>query len=256
MKAGKKRKKPQSYKVRDYRIRSQADGLRGMQVKIKETDLHIQADSNVGQRAKELIVEYRHQLEAHIGARPSFFTSLAPLSKDYSAPPLIQDMYDAGASAGVGPMAAVAGGVAEYVGKRLLAEGTREIIVENGGDIFIHRDSASIIAIFAGQSPLSNRVGIELHPPMPWSVCTSSGTVGHSFSMGEADAVTVVSRQTCLADAVATRLGNIVGAGGDPQNSIDQALALAREINEVTGVVIICGELLGVVGDIHLVKLD
>jgi hypothetical protein len=163
-------------------------------------------------------------------------------------------MYDAARKAGVGPMAAVAGGIAEYVGRRLLADGVEEIIVENGGDIFVSRKQLSLISIFAGESPLSCKVGIELPLPMPWGVCTSSGTVGHSLSMGKADSVTVVARSTYLADAAATRLGNEVG-NGEGRDSVDRALKVAREIDGLTGVVVVCGELLGAVGDIKLVRL-
>ena len=91
---------------------------------------------------------------------------------------------------------------------------------------------------------------------MPWGICTSSGTIGHSLSMGEADSVTVVARSTYLADAVATRLGNEVGSAANGKESVNRALKLAQEIEGVTGVVVICGELLGAVGDVKLVKLD
>ncbi len=224
-------------------------------MQIKETDLHIQADRDIQKRVEDLVFESRLQLEAHIMKSPRFFSSLIPIPKDCTAPPLIQEMYDSSQKAGVGPMAAVAGGVAEYVGNKLLDEGVGELIIENGGDIFLFRSIPSLISIFAGESPLSGKVGIELSPPMPWGICTSSGTVGHSLSMGKADSVTVIARSTPLADAAATRIGNEVNRVGPVKESVDHALQVARDIEGVVGVVVICGDVLGAIGDVKLVKI-
>lgn len=256
MKSGKRKKSPNSYKVRSYRRLAQAEGLISSHVKIKETDLHIQADKEIQRRAEEIVLYCRLQLEDYILRNPSFYTSLAPLPRDFTAPPLIQAMFDAGRKAGVGPMAAVAGGIAEFVGLKLMTEGVREIILENGGDIFIFRHKPVQMAIFAGASPLSNNVGLELAPPMPWAVCTSSGTVGHSLSLGGADSVTVVARSAYLADAAATRLGNEVCLEGNVKESVKKALAVAETIEGITGVVVICGEVLGAVGEIKLIRIE
>ena len=250
-----KNRKPESYTVRSYRRLANAQGLMETHVKVKETDLHIQADRDVKRRVEELVLECRLQLEEYIIRYPDFLTSLQPIPKDFTAPPIIKQMFDAGRKAGVGPMAAVAGGVAEYIGSKLLAEGVEEIIIENGGDIFISRKETTKISIFAGSSPLSCKVGLELSPPMPWGVCTSSGTVGHSLSMGEADSVTVVAKSTYLADAAATRLGNEVGQGPDQKANVEKALEIARDIEEINGVVVICGEAMGAVGDVTLVNV-
>lgn len=164
-------------------------------------------------------------------------------------------MLKAAAAAGVGPMAAVAGAIAEYVGKGLLAAGQDEIIVENGGDIFLQRRAECIAAIFAGQSPLNQKVGIKIPPDrMPLGICTSSGSIGHSLSLGLADSVTVLASSVPLADAAATRIGNEVS--GESQEIISRALEVARSIPGLLGVVIIHGEQMGAWGDINLVRLD
>lgn len=225
-------------------------------VRIEETDLHILADRDVSERAKELVIRYRLQVEGYIQKYPEFAHSLLPLPADPIATPLIQEMLAAGEKAGVGPMAAVAGVIAEFVGKDLLREGIREIIVENGGDIFLKRAVDCTVAIFAGQSPLSNTMGVQVkQKEMPCAVCTSSGTVGHSLSFGDADSVTVLAANAALADAAATRLGNEVGKGQNGDFGIKKALAKVKEIEGVSGVVIICNELVGAVGNIELVGL-
>jgi len=244
---------PESYIKRDYRRAVGAAGFSTFQVKVRETDLFIMAPADVHGPAYDLVRQYRNQLENYINHNPSFQSSLLPLDIDRLAPPIVKDMLKASAATGVGPMAAVAGAVAEYVGGGLLAgAGIDEVVVENGGDIFLQRREDCQIAIFAGPSPLSNKVGVKVKAAaMPMGICTSSASVGHSLSFGAADAVTVLAADTALADAAATRLGNEVGR----DCPLSQALDVAREISGIRGVVIIRGEDIGAWGEIELVDL-
>jgi len=253
---GEKRKKisPSAYLKRNYRQTVYADDLVSALVSVKETDLHILAAKNVTEEAYHFVHHYRNQLENYIATHPGFLTALIPLEQDSLAPPIVKGMLRASAATDVGPMAAVAGAIAEYVGKDILDTGIQEIIVENGGDIFLKRNRESVAAIFAGQSPLNQKVGIRIPASlMPVGLCTSSGTVGHSLSLGKADSVTVLAPSALLADAAATRLGNEVKAGN--QGSISAALAVARTIPGILGVVIICGKHMGAWGEIDLVGL-
>lgn len=250
------RRRPESYVKRDYRQSISGDGLISARVCVGETDLHILADREVREVAYELIVRYRMQIEAHIAKEPLFLSSLVPLPQATVAPPIIREMLQAGIDAGVGPMAAVAGAMARYVGMGLVADGAEEIIVENGGDIFLHRHKDCIAAIFAGQSPLSYNVGIRIkRENMPCGVCTSSGTIGHSLSFGDADSVTVLADSVSLADAVATRLGNEVGRGRGGKDGVNRALKCASNFPAIRGVVVICNEVMGAAGDVELVRL-
>ncbi len=257
MKHLKRKKKPESYSDRAYRKLVSAADLVATKVCVEETDLHILAEADVTGPATDLILQYRAQLENYILKNPHFCASLDPLSADILAPPLIRDMLKAGEAATVGPMAAVAGTIAEYVGRGLVAAGHGEVMVENGGDIFLRRSHDCSVAIFAGESPLSYKVGLRIaSSQMPIGICTSSGTVGHSLSMGNADSVTVLSHSTPLADAAATRLGNEVGAEKGAEKGIAAALAVAREIPGIIGVVVVCGERLGAYGEVELIKVD
>ncbi|CAK8715052.1 UPF0280 family protein [Candidatus Electrothrix laxa] len=250
--AAAKNKSPLSYQERTYRA-IENSGLVSSIVKIAETDLHILASQPVEAQALLAVSEVRGVIEGYIRTHPNFLQSLAPLPMDNQAPEIIKDMLSAGVSTGVGPMAAVAGIVAEQVGKSLLAQGLAEIIVENGGDLFVARTQESTIAVYAGESPLSGKLGIRLLPEqMPCGVCCSSGMIGHSLSLGRADAVAVVASSTALADAAATRLGNEVGRN---KKSIQHALKVAGEINGLTGVVIVSGEHLGAWGNVELVRI-
>jgi ApbE superfamily uncharacterized protein (UPF0280 family) len=157
-------------------------------------------------------------------------------------------MIAAGKNAGVGPMAAVAGAVAETVGRSFLTS-SDELIIENGGDIFMSTCRTLNVAIYAGLSPLSLKVGLKIKPsPKPQAVCTSSGTVGHSLSHGKADAVCVVSPSCAIADAGATAIGNHIKC----PDEIETAIEWGRKIPGILGILVIIADKMGVWGEIEL----
>ena len=157
-------------------------------------------------------------------------------------------MIVAARKADVGPMAAVAGAIAEHVGKDLL-QYSRNVIIENGGDIFIHSQNDVHVGISAGSSPLSDKLSIIVRKnEMPMGICTSSGTVGHSLSFGNADAVCVKAKSVSLADAAATAIGNMTKSKRD----IPKALQAGMKIEEVLGIIIVVGDQFGAIGDIEL----
>lgn len=251
-KKGKKRKpSPSSYRDRHYRSAFASAGLVASHLTVRETDLCILAPRDVREEALDQVLFFRGQLENYIASHPAFLTAFHPLGMDPLAPPIVKSMLHACAQADVGPMAAVAGAVAEYVGRALLRQGLSEVIVENGGDVFMLRHRESVAAIYAGTSPLSNRIGVKIPQTlMPLGICTSSGTIGHSLSFGQADSVTVLAPSVALADAVATRLGNEMKDAAD----MNRTLAIGRTITGLIGVVIVQDNQLGAWGDIELVS--
>jgi hypothetical protein len=241
-----------SYQERTYRNHIGQNHLNRFTVMVKDTDLLLYAPVNLERQARDSVLEQRGYLETYIRCNPLFLTSLAPLETDGIAPTLVREMAMAGQKAGVGPMAAVAGGIAEMVGKRLLKL-TDEIIVENGGDIFVRTAAPITMGIFAGDSPLSMRVGLTIDAvDHPMAVCTSSGTIGHSISMGRADAVCVVARSCPLADAAATAIGNRVNSKIDIQGAID----FGKTIMGISGIVVIKNDGIGMWGDLDLVPFQ
>ena len=257
MRRHKRKRAPASYVKRFYRNYAVKSGLTSSYVRQQETDLHILAESAVTAEAAVLVSRYRLQIEEYIEKYQAFGRSLTPLPLDPLAPPIVRDMMKAAAAASVGPMAAVAGALSHYVCQGLIDAGYKEVIVENGGDICLQRSRESLLAIFAGESPLSNRIGIKVQSHgRPVGVCTSSGTVGHSLSMGDADSVTVVAPAAVLADAAATRLANEAGIKGHAQDKVQQVLAVADCLTGIAGVLVICGEVMGAKGAIELVPLD
>ena len=239
------------YQNRSYRNLLHKDNLIAFRVVVNETDLFVHAIKPLEGITRELILKHRGYIEAYIKRYPEFVQTLKPWHVRGPAPVIINDMAAAGEMAGVGPMAAVAGAIAEHVGVDLLSH-TDEVVVENGGDIFFKTNAPVTIGIFAGISPLSLRIGLRIDSrEKPFSVCTSSGTVGHSLSLGKADAVCVLSDSCSLADAAATSIGNQVKSKAHIQPAID----FGKYIEGVSGLVVIMGDEIGMWGELEVVPL-
>jgi len=238
------------YEKRTYRNLVKTDDLIKFEVIVKETDLLVRAERDLTKETRESILKYRHQLETYIAMNPEFQKSLIPLKDDPDIPEIVREMIRTSQLAHVGPMAAVAGAMAESVSKDLLKL-SKEVIVENGGDIYLSTSKEQTIGIYAGDSPLSLKIGIVIRPEeTPLGICTSSGTVGHSLSFGKADAVCILSRSAALADAAATAVGNII----QEKKDIELGLERGKEIEGVLGTLIIVGEKMGVWGNIKLIQ--
>lgn len=225
-------------------------------VTVKESDLWIAVPRKsfsavLPGQIEQLVWRTRRQLESYIAAHPDFAVTLEPYLVKEPAPGIVLEMARAGNLAGVGPMAAVAGALAEIVGRWLLRE-RAEVVVENGGDIFMKVVERASVAILAGKSPLSNKIALLVEPGgRSCGICTSSGTAGHAYSEGRADAAVILSPSAALADAVATAVANRVQGPAD----LEQALSFARSIEGVNGALLICGERIALWGQIQLQPL-
>ena len=237
------------YEERTYRSLINKDNLISYNVKIAESDLFISSDTNLADSAEKSLIKHRYSLETYMKIHPEFRTSLLPLPEDNLAPPIIRDMLSKSKICGVGPMAAVAGAIAEFVGYDLLNL-AENLIIENGGDIFLRSKNKISVSIYAGESALSYKVNVLINPKeTPLGICTSSATVGPSLSFGKADAVCVISQSATLADAAASAIGNRVKSKKD----IKTALNYGIKITGVRGIVIICGNDMGVIGEVELI---
>ncbi len=239
------------YEPRFYRHWIKDDDLVSFEVTVKQTDLYVRCRRNLSDKALASVLKHRARLEKYIEHHPLFLTTLQPYQAEVEAPAIIKEMARVSQLTGVGPMAAVAGAIAEAVGRDLLAF-TPEVIVENGGDIFLKISKRRLVGIYAGQSRFTNRIALEImRKGTPLGICTSSGTVGHSLSLGSADAVIALSRSAALGDAAATALGNVVSSPDD----IPKALERAQTIKGLEGVVVIVGDKMGAWGKVKIVPL-
>lgn len=244
------------YEHRNYRSLHTAGDLHYFKVRIKESDLAIGVDKesyadSLVPFCREELYKIRKTIENYICRQPEFKTSLVPIDLLPEAAEIIGHMGKAARAAGVGPMAAVAGAVAERIGLKL-ATRCREIIVENGGDLYLQSSQPRIIAVFAGQSCFSYKVGIKINASeSPLGICTSSGTVGPSLSFGRADAVVIKGETGALADAVATAAANRVQTRED----LLKAVEFVQQIKGITGILVIKDDKMAAWGQMEIVPI-
>jgi ApbE superfamily uncharacterized protein (UPF0280 family) len=239
------------YEPRKYRNLIDSPELIPYRVVVKETDLMVYTETKLVRETRELVLEHRGYVENFIISHPDFSAALIPWQFDGPAPAIIMNMISASLNAGVGPMAAIAGAIAEQVGLGLLKR-TDQVIIENGGDVFIKTNSPVTVGIYAGRSPLSLCIGLRLKATSnPQAVCTSSGTIGHSLSLGKADAVCVVAESCSKADAAATSIGNLIGSAAD----IETAIEAGRNMEDLNGIAVIVDAKIGIWGDLEVVPL-
>jgi len=240
------------YQPRFYREWTKDKDLVSFSVVVKETDLYVRARRNLKRKALKAVLKYRALLEKYIERHPEFLTALEPLEVGEDAPQIVKDMAEAARKAGVGPMAAVAGAIAEYVGRELLPFSS-EVIVENGGDIFLKTLKKRLVGVYAGESSFTGKIALEVQPEeTPLGICTSSGTVGHSLSFGRSDACIVLSPSTSLADAAATAIGNLIVEARDIPRGID----FAKNVEGIKGVAIIKDDQIGIWGGVKILPVE
>ena len=217
------------YRERSYRSRFSNDERRWFCVKFLESDLWIGVDSGSYSASMEsdtyaMLVDLRRTMDAYLLIDPQYKTALTPYDAGLEAPDILKEMSKVSHKTGIGPMSAVAGAVALKVAGFLKSRyDVNEVIVENGGDIYAQASTDMDISVFAGQSPLSEKIG--LHIPagsFPLGICTSSGTVGPSLSLGRADAVMIVCNDVMLADSYATAMANRIKSVNDLQPVFDR----------------------------------
>lgn len=239
------------YINRTYRNWMKSSDLMYFQVKYKDSDLYIGAMKDLSREAMASLKKYRKYIEEYIEKDPSFKRSLKSIAINPSMASIVKDMTEESLKTGIGPMSAVAGAISEYVAKELSLY-SEEVIVENGGDIYITGKKDRKIGVFAGESSLSGKIAINISSSsLPLAIATSSGTIGPSLSFGRADAVVITSSSGSLADTTATKAGNIVKSPKD----FDRAVEFAKNICGIKGLLIICEEKLCIWGDINITPL-
>jgi uncharacterized protein len=247
-----------NYEHRFYRNKFNTNRFNGFQVKYLETDLWIGADPDsflceMQEVAFARIKELRKKLDDYIKTVPKFAKTLKPFQLNETAPDEAKEMALATGKAGIGPMASVAGLFAREAGNAISQNfSVKELVIENGGDIFVLLKTELVLSVFAGDSPLSEKIGLKITPDVsPLGICTSAGTVGPSLSFGKADAVVVTAEDVLVADAFATAFGNEVKSPADVEKVIDEA----KNHPEILSLLIICEDKVGVWGEFGIKML-
>ncbi len=240
------------FEERTYRTQFNSERFTGFEVKHLETDLWIGVDpTSFNEQMKEVaqakMETLRKKFDDYIAAEPFFKKSLKPFHPSENAPKEAIEMAVAAEKAGIGPMSAVAALFAREIGEEILKNfSVEELVIENGGDIYVLLKNDLVLSVFAGESILSERIGLVIPAQNnKLGICTSAGTVGPSISYGVADAVVVVCEDILLADAFATALGNKVKS----PDHVEKVIKQAEKYPEIQSLLIICEDKIGVKGE-------
>lgn len=240
-----------AYILKDYRALARNPGLKLFSLRYKYSDILISVDREswdprIPSCAEDALLKAYAELESY--NHPEWFASLAPVYPLPCAPSLVLTMSHASSEAGVGPMAAVAGAIADFVLASLReAFPARYSAVENGGDCAVFCSSPSLAALSAGASPFNGKLALEL-PAGLWGIATSSGTTGHSINFGKADACTIVARSGAEADAWATRCSNVI----KDSQSMEEASIIADQAPGIAAFFACSGDTMYYKGTIRL----
>ena len=223
------------------------------QVVVEQTDLMVVARRDMKDDISLYLNELRGELKNWIMFHPEFAASLEPVDAAGCHSALVRAMADAARVCGVGPMAGVAGAIAQAVADRFVAD-SPDILVENGGDVFMHSTRERVVALLpdpANEARLGLRFASD---DFPVSICSSSATIGHSLSLGSGDLVAVRAASGALADCAATALCNRLKGARDLDEVLAQAKGLAAA--GLQGVFAQIGPKVAAWGDVELVALE
>ncbi len=226
--------------------------------RFKESSVLFQSESQIAiQAGINALRRHRLELETYIHFHSHFTEALQPIPVEENAPLIVKVMAEASSRATVGPMAAVAGALADLAVEAMRKIGAFSAIVEDGGEVSGIAEHPFVIALYAGQNAIGSDLGFRITPPdCPLGIATSSATVSHALSFGEADAATVFADTAALADAAATAVCNAVESR-DIERSINEGLEAAKALSFVRGAFVVRENRVGSVGWIpQLVHLE
>jgi hypothetical protein len=214
----------------------------------RETAVTIEAADEYVPIAQEAMLDARAQIEGYIAHDDFFRTTFDPYPLRPDMTEVVKRMCVASEKANVGPMATVAGAIAEEAVSRMMKAGCTHCLVDNGGDIAMRTSRSVTVGLYAGEAQ-PQYLGLEVPPSRGMlGICTSSGTVGPSISLGIADLATVIAPDVALADACATKLGNMV-RDDDPM-TLERALRMVLKVKGVRGALVLVNGKLGMGGDV------
>jgi len=189
-------------------------------VTYKNANIFASCDADIEREIKKLLPEIYDTVENYAAQNPSFLKSFIPLEKDENAPEIIRQMLDAAFEAKTGPMASVAGAIAEALVMNVV-EKFETLIIENGGDIFLYSVNDVTCGFYTGTD--FDNFGIFIKKSfMPCGISSSSAKIGHSLSFGASTLATVISRSGAAADAFATSLANKIRSEDTLKNAVNE----------------------------------
>lgn len=224
-----------------------------LEISYRESDLLICTDKKINEDlAREILVKHYQAVEEYIQKNPAFLTSLSPLEleEDQKTLPIIKDMIEVSKLTGIGPFASVAGAIALYVGREILKYAD-EVIIENGGDIFLKINENKRLEVYLGESFELKNLTLEIKKrDYSFGIASSSATFGHSLNFGKADLVTIIARDPISADGFATALSNRL----KKEKDVKDVLEIAKNSDLIEGILIFFEGKIYLWGDLKIEK--
>lgn len=215
---------------------------------VGQTALAIVCDGVFLDTVRDAVFRAREIVESKIAEDPFFGITYDPYPPKEGDDALIIRMCQASERAGVGPMAGVAGAVADHAVRAAAEAGCRHIVIENGGDISMLTDRPVHIGLFAGEKGFED-LALEVGPTgRVCGICSSSGKIGPSVSFGSSGICTVFSEDTVLADCCATALGNMISSG--TKEELAHSAETVCSIEGVDGCICVCNGSMSVCGTV------
>lgn len=241
------------YADRDiYRNNIKTEGKYCFRLDYKYSGLHIVCDRDIESELEEPVRSFYSDISKASARQPGFEKSLSPLDVGSDPPLIVKEMCDAGKVFNVGPMASVAGALCDHLARRF-EDRCSFLMIENGGDVYIKTDESIEVGIYTENTYFKDRLVIRIDASQtPCGICSSSGNIGHSLSLGKSDLVTVMSRRTTIADAAATAIANII----NKEEDIDKAIEYFKNSRQIDGLIMIKDKRIGLWGQIRLTSFN
>jgi uncharacterized protein len=233
-----------------YRILVDSKDKFSWNVKYRYSDLFVVSNKDISLEILPILFDFYKIIDKFTESHPSFLKTFNSYISDNEFPGIIKKMCDQSAVFNVGPMASVAGAVCEYLAGGL-SKDVSYLAIENGGDIYIKSPNDITAGLFAKNKYFNDSIKIKIKKEMlPCGIASSSGTLGHSISLGKADLAAVVCRSAILADSAATAVGNMINTKEDIEKTINHF----KNFKEIEGLVLIKDDKIGLFGNIELVQ--
>lgn len=229
------------YERKTYRNRIPLAQSVSFEVEVRETNLHVQAHSDLSAKAKDSVFRYRYQVEEYLRQHPAFRETSSPIQIYGSAPEIVRYTDLSSRNTGVAPMSCMSGAMADFVGRDLAVD-SANLIVTSGGDAFIKSSFPLEVYLYAGGSPLDGKIVVAM-PTLKNCFGISTFVPGRGIH-----AITVLARSACWASAFSKDIGDRLVAG----ESLLSVLKRAEAYTGVGGIIIIAGETVVVGGEMVL----
>ncbi len=229
------------YERKSYRNRIPLAHSVTFEIEVRETNLAIQAQSDLTAKAKDSVFRYRYQIEEYLRQHPAFREAEAPIQTYASAPEIARYCDLASRLTNIAPMLCMSGAIADFVGRDLVGD-SQNIIVSSGGDSFIRSSIPLEIYLYAQGSPLHERLVLSL------PLLKKTFGLGTFVPKKGINAITVLSRSASWASAYATDMGLRLAAGENLNSVLDRA----QNYVDVGGIIVVSGSRIIAVGDMIL----